>query len=139
MFCSIEDAWGESFVDKSLFKQSDKSEHFENYEFSKPVKNDNSYSKNDNLYTKYLELKEMFDNNETFTQQPTIKDSEVCLALDDHLMKCSRCRAKYLSRGEIKNGYNLSSITNYFQDSKDIITIFLFGLLVILLLQLFSK
>jgi hypothetical protein len=165
MFCSIEDAWGEkSFADKQLFKQSDKPEHFTNETIIKQTE-----QKDETLYSKYMELKDMFENGsgpndslEHFAQEAENNESQVCLALDSHLDKCSRCRTKYLKSHGNKNvlrsrnqndiqpfygygsnlrdfNFNFSSITSGIRTNKDIITIFLFGLLVILLLQLFSK
>ena len=154
MFCSIEDAWGEkSFADKQLFKQSDKPEHFTNETTIKF-----SEQKDENLYSKYMELKDMFENGsgpndsvEHFGQGVENNESQVCLALDAHLSKCSRCRNKYLKSHGNKSAlrsssqpfyrsgdFNLdfSSITSGIRTNKDIVTIFLFGLLVILLLQL---
>jgi len=161
MFCSIEDAWGEkSFEDKPIFKQSDKPEHFTNETSIK-----HSQKTDENLYSKYMDLKEMFENGsgpndspEHFGQQSDNNESQVCLALDAHLSKCSRCRSKYLkshgnksvlrSRHQYNSqpyygsrdfGLDFSRITSSIRTNKDIVTIFLFGLLVILLLQLFSK
>ena len=89
------------------------------------------------MYSQYMELREMFESNE-------VKDSEVCLALDNHLSKCARCRSKYLvkSNNQQYNGpmsIDFSKINLNLESNKDVITIFLFGLLIILLLQLFSS
>jgi hypothetical protein len=158
MFCTIEDAWGSGlqsnlqvdindekrFTDKEIFQQSDKPESFKNNEFfnnSSPNKehmNILNESTKEDLYNKYIELKEMFQNKEK-------KESEVCIALDNHLQKCYRCRSKYMSQMEnYNNNYNnnsfdLSKLMVNIGSNKDMITIFLFGLLVILLLQLFSS
>jgi hypothetical protein len=166
MFCSIEDAWGEkNFADKPLFKQSDKPEHF--------TTDDSSINYKQQLYNKYIELKEMFDKpnktiksnknksnihehfsdsniHENFSDSNiheyltdsvnTLSDSSnlVCKALDKHLLKCKRCRHKYLRQDQI-NRFDFSNIIGSFNSNKDIITIFLLGLLVILLLQLFAS
>lgn len=159
MFCSIEDAWGEkSFTDKQIFKQSDRPEHFEN-----------NQSK-EQLYSKYMELKDMFGNEsnqineiqsnqvEHFgneSHQPHSHHShqphqahhshQVCAALDAHMRKCSHCRRKYghgshaYSYQAQPYSFDLSNLSMGIRSNKDIVTIFLFGLLVILLLQLFSK
>ncbi len=149
MFCSIEDAWGEkSFTDKQIFKQSDRPEHFEN-----------SQSK-EQLYSKYMELKEMFGNQneqkDTFehfgnmdpSNPPQVQHQPVCMALDAHMAKCAHCRHKYGSRSHRSHMYSahsqpysfdFSNLSMGIRSNKDIVTIFLFGLLVILLLQLFSK
>ena len=148
MFCSIEDAWGEkSFTDKQIFKQSDRPEHFTN--------NQNK----EDLYSKYMELKEMFGNEsnesnesnnaiEHFDHTPqkvNHKSLQVCNAVDAHMAKCPRCRRRYGHNVHRYTNYNqpfsfdLSNIGMDIRSNKDIVTIFLFGLLVILLLQLFSK
>jgi len=144
MFCSIEDAWGEkNFTDKPIFQQSDKPELFKNLEHFNQ-ENINSISKGD-MYNQYLELKEMFEN----------EDKEVCLAADNHIQKCNRCRLKYLNNNQDQkyhsfeskqnnlyqkyNSFDLDKINSIIRSNKDIITIFLFGLLVLLLLQLFAK
>lgn len=158
MFCSIEDAWGEkSFTDKQIFKQSDKPEHFEN-------KQDKEH-----LYSKYMELKEMFGNQdqdepsivEHFGDQVTkqvpvhrsnagsgiVYQNKVCDAVEAHMAKCAHCRHKYgfgsgsRYRSKEHQGFSLdfSNLSFGIKSNKDIVTIFLFGLLVILLLQLFSK
>lgn len=146
MFCSIEDAWGEkSFVEKPLFKQSDRSEHFSSKLYDEPVTNNN-----DNLYSKYMELKEMFDGGEVMGPTPvhklnpkTMPNLEVCDALDAHIAKCPYCRSKYMlrsSRSQNNFGsFDLDRLGIGIKSNKDIVTIFLFGLLVILLLQLLSK
>lgn len=147
MFCSIEDAWGEkSFAEKPIFKQSDKPEHFAN-------------DSNENLYSKYIELKGIFESENQNKPTQLTKPEEihehfadesipVCAALDAHMAKCARCRSKYMfkTRSVMKNypnnphfGFDLSNLVTGIYSNKDIITIFLFGLLVILLLQLFSK
>jgi len=157
MFCSIEDAWGEkNFAEKPLFKQSDKSEHFTNQEDTK--------NNTEQMYSKYMELKEMFDGGEPVYSKPThqVKPSyskqvdqvqdEVCAAVDAHIAKCSHCRSKYMTNKQNKysRSYNQDSSFDFgridldkigitIKSNKDIVTIFLFGLLVILLLQLFSK
>jgi hypothetical protein len=157
MFCTIEDAWGSGlqsnlqvntndekrFTDKEIFQQSDKPESFKTNEFfsnSSPNKehmNILNESTKEDLYNKYIELKEMFQNKEK-------KESEVCIALDNHLQKCYRCRSKYMNQMEnynnnYNNGFDLSKIMVNIGSNKDMITIFLFGLLIILLLQLFSS
>jgi hypothetical protein len=149
MFCSIEDAWGEkSFTDKQIFKQSDMPEHFENKQ------------EKEQLYSKYMELKEMFGNDSYDTvehfghdqtqtkHQKHSLSSQVCAAVDAHMAKCAHCRRKYARGGSNiqypRHGYHpysfdFSNLTMGIRSNKDIVTIFLFGLLVILLLQLFSK
>lgn len=141
MFCSIEDAWGEKkFTDKPLFKQSDKPEHFtadgKSYLDTQEIQSKQ-------LYNKYMELKEMFeqphnDIHEHFNDAPSA--SPVCTALDTHLFKCSRCRNKYLNKYNQQygnSGFDLGNVILNIQSNKDIVTIFLLGLLVILLLKLF--
>jgi C-terminal processing protease CtpA/Prc len=163
MFCTIEDAWGskdlqhssfsnnnpdksintDNTFNKEMFEQSDKPESFKSNEYTfedKSTTNDkntsNDKSKQD-MYSKYMELREMFESNQ-------VKDSEVCLALDNHLSKCERCRSKYLIKSNNQQ-YNssmsmdFSKINLNLDSNKDVITIFLFGLLIILLLQLFSS
>jgi len=142
MFCSIEDAWGEkSFTDKQIFKQSDRPEHFENN------------GSKEHLYSKYMELKEMFGNTpdavEHFGHESN--DSQVCSAVDAHMAKCSHCRRKYqfdnsqiYSRNRHRTqpySFDFSNLSMGWgiRSNKDIVTVFLIGLLVILLLQLFSK
>ena len=159
MFCSIEDAWGEkNFTEKPLFKQSDKSEHFTNQEDPK--------NHTEQMYSKYMELKEMFDGGEPSYSKPTTHQAhqphqvhkvhqpqdEICVAVDAHIAKCAHCRSKYmgLQQNKYSRSYNQSSGFDFggidlnkigitIKSNKDIVTIFLFGLLVILLLQLFSK
>jgi hypothetical protein len=84
---------------KEMFEQSDKPESFKSNEYTFEDKNNyqekstsNQKSKQE-MYNQYIELREMFDGN---LNNNEIKDSEVCLALDNHLSKCSRCRSKYL-------------------------------------------
>lgn len=159
MFCSIEDAWGEkTFTDKPLFKQSDKPEHFTT-QYDEPITNGD----NTHLYSKYMELKEMFDGGEQIKQtqqstphhhhhqQTTHNSTEVCDAVDAHIAKCSYCRAKYMGHRHSTSthrqsnqqfgfgGFDINQLNMSIKSNKDIITIFLFGLLVILLLQLLSK
>lgn len=163
MFCTIEDAWGskdsqhssfannnpdksintDNTFNKEMFEQSDKPESFKSNEYTfedKSTTNDKSTSNDkskQDMYSKYMELKEMFESNQ-------VKDSEVCLALDNHLSKCERCRSKYLIKSNNQQ-YNssmsmdFSKINLNLDSNKDVITIFLFGLLIILLLQLFSS
>jgi len=145
MFCTIEDAWGEkNFSEKSIFQQSDKSEIFKEKEHFVIDNNVKTPSKKD-MYNQYMELKEMFGNDDYQEQE---KESQVCLALDNHLAKCTRCRSKYLKQNNQKYyhdnsfnvpNFNLPNFNLNIRSNKDIITIFLFGLLILLLLQLFSK
>lgn len=168
MFCTIEDAWGSkdlqhstshqnlskdlhsSFestnLNKEMFEQSDKPDSFKSNEYTFEDKNhqeksiNNEKSKQD-MYSQYMELREMFDGN---LNNNEVKDSEVCLALDNHLSKCARCRSKYLvklNNQQYNNPMSIdfSKINLNLESNKDIITIFLFGLLIILLLQLFSS
>jgi hypothetical protein len=112
-----------------------------------------------------MELKEMFDGGEDLKPTQVTKvqpshshsqsHSEVCDALDAHISKCAHCRAKYMLRSHRSydsydsyrsygsqsgfGGFDLDKIGLSIKSNKDIVTIFLFGLLVILLLQLFSK
>jgi hypothetical protein len=148
MFCSIEDAWGEkSFTDKQIFKQSDRPEHFENNKDK------------EELYSKYMELKDMFggdtketvehfghDQNQNQNQIHYNSSSQVCAAVEAHMSKCVHCRRKY--GGGARHyprhmsqpySFDFSNLSIGIRSNKDIVTIFLFGLLVILLLQLFSK
>jgi hypothetical protein len=138
MFCTIEDAWGEkNFTEKPIFQQSDKPEIFKEREHFGIDDNLKTPSKKD-MYNQYMELKEMF-GNDNYEEQ----ESQVCLALDNHLAKCTRCRSKYLKQNNQKyfhdNSFNLPNFNLNIRSNKDIITIFLFGLLILLLLQLFSK
>ena len=130
---------------KEMFEQSDKPESFKLNEYTfHQEKNTNNEEKKQDMYNKYMELKEMFEDKYSPVEE---KVSEVCLALDNHLSKCERCRSKYLfrSKSETKHleQYNssidLSKISLYINSNKDTITIFLFGVLIILLLQLFSS
>ena len=129
MFCSIEDAWGEKeFVDKPLFKQSDKPEHFTN-ESNKKISEENKQD----LYSKYIELKEIFESNKSNDQNEPNEPNDpnelnehfgnnfenynshlnkmsVCLALDAHLSKCNRCRLKYLSNNNHKPAIKKNSL-----------------------------
>jgi hypothetical protein len=174
MFCTIEDAWGskdfqhstsdqnpskdlqhssftsiksnnlDNTFNKEMFEQSDKPESFKSNEYTFEDKNNNNQDKSLNnekskqdMYSQYIELREMFEGNE-------VKDSQVCLALDNHLSKCARCRSKYLvkSNNQQYNGpmsIDFSKLNLNLESNKDVITIFLFGLLIILLLQLFSS
>ena len=147
------------FADKDIFQQSDKPESFKTIEYfgmtnpddeqsnTKTIyNNEQVFNKKSNesikedMYNKYIQLKEMFGNEEEEK-----KESEVCIALDNHLQKCSRCRSKYLKykyyndNNNYNNGFDLSKIMTNIRLNKDMITIFLFGLLIILLLQLFSS
>lgn len=170
MFCTIEDAWGSkdlqhstshqnlskdlhsSFestnLNKEMFEQSDKPDSFKSNEYTFEDKNINHQEKSINnekskqdMYSQYMELREMFDGN---LNNNEVKDSEVCLALDNHLSKCARCRSKYLvklNNQQYNNPMSIdfSKINLNLESNKDVITIFLFGLLIILLLQLFSS
>ena len=158
MFCTLEDAWGEKkFNDKEIFQQSDKPESFKSIEHFGNTKNNNEEIDNikklpkEKMYNQFIELKEMFENNSNNNNNHNHhnnhnhnKHSEVCMALDNHLAKCYRCRSKYLNyynEQKYNNNYefDLSSFILNLKSNKDIITIFLFGLLIILLLQLFSS
>lgn len=149
MFCSIEDAWGEkNFTDKPLFQQSDKPELFKNLEHFNQ-ENINSVSK-ENMYNQYMELKEMFENENENEDEYEDENKEVCLAADNHIQKCKHCRLRYLNndycfkpkKNNLYQNYNtfdLDRINLIIRSNKDLITIFLFGLLILLLLQLFAK
>ena len=139
---------------EKIFQQSDKPESFKSIEhfgpdgqdsleqnFDEPLNRlgDTTHlnSSKEEMYNKYMELKEMFGN-----EQKETKESEVCIALDNHLSKCHRCRSKYIKyNNENRNSYDFdfSKIMLNIRSNKDMITIFLFGLLIILLLQLFSS
>lgn len=173
MFCTIEDAWGlkdlqhsahssftntksinsDNTFNKEMFEQSDKPDSFKSNEYTFEDKNNNYQEKSLNneklnnekskqdMYNQYMELREMFDGN---LNNNEVKDSEVCLALDNHLSKCARCRSKYLvklNNQQYNNPMSIdfSKINLNLDSNKDAITIFLFGLLIILLLQLFSS
>jgi hypothetical protein len=146
MFCSIEDAWGEkSFTDKQIFKQSDRPEHFEN--------NQNK----EQQYSKYMGANESNQSNQSndgvehfSNNQKNHNQSQVCVAVETHLAKCAHCRRKYGGGGSSYSqmysrhgtqpySFDFSGLGMGIRSNKDIVTIFLFGLLVILLLQLFSK
>jgi hypothetical protein len=156
MFCSIEDAWGEkNFSDKPIFKQSDKPEHFKtdgselNYNSNKQEHltfdgSNLNYNSKQQLYNKYVELKEMFDTNdnnihEHFNNSNKYHNdiSPVCNALDAHIIKCEYCRNKYYQKQQCNN-FDFGDIITNIKTNKDIVTIFLLGLLVILLVQLFT-
>lgn len=173
MFCTLEDAWGEKqFNEKPIFQQSDKPESFKSIEHFSNTKtyedeneniNDNineniKYPSKDKLYNQYIQLKEMFgnDNHNDYHNRNDYHNNsnshmqknnyDVCIALDNHLAKCPRCRSKYLNyynQEKLNDNYglnfDLSSFSLNLKSNKDIITIFLFGLLIILLLQLFSS
>ena len=130
---------------KEMFEQSDKPESFKLNEYTFHEKSTNNEEIKQDMYNKYMELKEMFEDKYSPVEQ---KVSEVCLALDNHLSKCERCRSKYLldnkqlesqQLNQYNNGIDLSKISIYINSNKDTITIFLFGVLIILLLQLFSS
>jgi len=151
MFCTLEDAWGEkNFNNKQIFKESDKPDSFAKNEYSnlsEHFSNNNSSISNNNdknnMYKQYMELKEMFSNDQI--EQNIVENhtaSKVCIALDNHIMNCNHCRNKYLNNNKFNfksPDFNMSTIMNSLKTNKDAVTIFLLGLLVLLLLQLFSK
>lgn len=138
MFCTLEDAWGCSKITdtntQEMFKQSDKSQSFQEKEmFTQETTKETT---KDQMYNQYIQLKEMFDNDQH-------NASQVCLAVDNHFSKCSYCKNKYLSANlsqeSLINKIDLSKINHYILTNKDTITIVLIILLILLLLQLFFK
>jgi len=140
MFCTLEDAWGgETLANNTIFNQSDKSDTFKNNEYS-PI-NDNNitehFSNKPNMYQQYMHLKEMFEQP-VQQQQP----NQVCVAIDSHLEKCQYCKDKYLTNkcnSFIIPEINLSHLSHKITANSDTITILLFGLLLILILKLFTN
>jgi hypothetical protein len=129
MFCSIEDAWGDTYLDyKPEMIENNKPENFENteYKFKKidnNVQNERTFGK-DNEYNKYVELKEKFediDKNKT----------DICMAVENHILNCEYCKRKY-------KGNNLN-IENYINNNKESINIFLIGLLIICFFYFFRN
>jgi hypothetical protein len=149
MFCSIEDAWGDTYLDyKPEMIENNKPENFENTEYkfkkinnnvqnertfgpslrSSPLLNDfqekSLIKGKDNEYNKYVELKEKFediDKNKT----------DICMAVENHILNCEYCKRKY-------KGNNLN-IENYINNNKESINIFLIGLLIICFFYFFRN
>lgn len=130
MFCTLEDAWGEKdFSDKINKIEVLESKKNIDYKNHVPVKIHENFSEPEDLYKQYLFLKQKFDNDNVETQ--------VCIATENHISKCKFCQKKYYS-----NSFppiNLHNILNYFRNNKDLISIVLIGLLIILILNLFLK
>ena len=141
----IKSITNDKILNKEMFEQSDKPDSFKLNEYTYPQeKSTNNEQIKQDMYSKYMELKEMFEDKYSPIEE---KVSDVCLALDNHLAKCERCRSKYLFKSglasrqsdQYNNSIDLSKISLYINSNKDTITIFLFGVLIILLLQLFSS
>jgi hypothetical protein len=130
MFCSIEDAWGGSYLDyKPEMVENNKPEKFENieYKFKNDIEKNNiekiNIEKNNNSeYNKYIELKEKFED---------VEKTEICIAVDNHIQNCPYCKQKY-------KGNNLN-IDSYIMNNKESINIFLIGLLIICFFHFFRN
>jgi Fe2+ transport system protein B len=128
MFCSIEDAWGDNFIDyKPEMVENNKPEKFENIEY-----NTNKKYIQDNDYNKYIELKEKFENNENKENKENKEiKSDICQAVETHILNCQYCKNKYKN-----NNYN---IDKYILNNKESINIFLIGILIICFFHFFRN
>jgi hypothetical protein len=122
MFCTLEDAWGNCNNENPVINKLDtyKDEIKETFNNMNSNINNNNINKKE-MYEQYMHLKEMFDDN------------KVCVAVENHISKCPNCRAKYLV-----NRFDIPKIYNMVSSNKDVITIFLFVILIILILKLFK-
>jgi len=130
MFCTLEDAWGEkNFIE--LQNNIDINTSNKSYEIQKPVQKENindNITRNEDLYKQYLFLKQKFNN--------IPEESQVCIATENHISKCKFCQNKYYSSSQ---PFNLHKMTDFIKINKDLITIILIGLLIILFINLIFK
>lgn len=117
MYCGINEAWG--------------------FDFNSETTINNNNNNNSDDYNKYLNLKERFENNVDTNKE------KICSAVEEHCKNCIFCKSRMM-KDSLSGSFQ--DIIEKFKDllesilsNKDLVTLILVCILILLILKLFNK